>query len=68
MGCGLQRVDILRWMAIVILIGLVVKMIEDQSLVDVYLWEEIWCHGEARNKQLCLDQQHKLNIELYLKG
>jgi hypothetical protein len=55
-------------MAIVILIGLVVKIIEDQRQAIVCLWEEIWCHGEARNKQLCLDQQHKLSIELYLKG
>jgi hypothetical protein len=29
-GCDLQRVDILRWIAIVILIGRVIKMIEDQ--------------------------------------
>ena len=67
-GCGLRRVDILRWMAIVTLIGPVVKMIEDQLLATVCLWEEIWCHGEARNRMLCLDQQQKLNIEHYLKG
>uniref|UniRef100_A0A8R7VFH0 Carboxypeptidase n=1 Tax=Triticum urartu TaxID=4572 RepID=A0A8R7VFH0_TRIUA len=26
------------------------------------------CHGEARNRQLCLDQQQKLSTEHYLKG
>jgi hypothetical protein len=55
-------------MAIVNLIGLVVKMIEDQCQAIVCLWEETYCHGEARNKLLCLDQQLKLNIELYPKG
>jgi hypothetical protein len=55
-------------MAIMILIGLVVKMIEDQRQDIVCLWEEIWCHGEVRNKPLSLDQHQKLSIELYLKG
>jgi hypothetical protein len=68
MGCGLQRVDILRWMAIVILIGLAIKMIEDQHQAIVYLWEEIRCCGEARNEPSSLDQQQKLSIEPYLKG
>jgi hypothetical protein len=52
----------------VTLIGLFVEMIEDQRQAIVCLLEEIWCHGEARNIHLCLDQQHKLNTELYLKG
>ena len=55
-------------MAIVTLIGLVVKLIEDQLLASVCLWEEIWCHGEARNNLFYLDQQQKLSIEHYLKG
>ena len=58
-------------MARVTLIGLAVKMIDDQLQVTVCLWEEIWCHREARNRLLCLDQQQtqqqKLNIEHYLK-
>jgi hypothetical protein len=52
----------------VILIGLAVKMIEGQHQAIVYLWEEIWCHGEARSKLLSLDQQQKRSIEHYLKG
>jgi hypothetical protein len=54
--------------AIEILIGLVVKMIEDQRRATVYLWEEIWSHGEARNKQLCLGQRQKLNIVFLSQG
>jgi hypothetical protein len=45
------------------LTGQVVLMTDDQHQDIACLLEETWCHGEAKNNRLYLDQLLKLNIE-----
>ena len=55
---------ILALSALLMLIRLDVKPMENLLLTILYLLGVIWCHGELRNKSLYCDPVRNLNIEL----